>query len=113
VRRRPNDGLRRRPAGVVDAGYLKRAIRRGPAPTSRPSPYSMYHREYPISPWQAAINGALCIYVEGGKKENARQMLFGLSVLRQATEEQIQAAIPHVQTSQRMSRGDIQDMLAK
>lgn len=73
----------------------------------------MYHREYPITPSQQAINGALCIYVEGGKKDDARQMLFGLSVLRHATHEQIQAAMPSVQTSHRMTRIEIQDMLAK
>ena len=73
----------------------------------------MYHREYPISPSQQAINGALCIYVGGGKKEDARQMLFGLSVLRHATEAQIEAAIPFVQASQHMTKIEIQDMLAK
>jgi hypothetical protein len=73
----------------------------------------MYHREYPITPSQPAINGALCIYVEGGKKADARQMVFGLSVLRHATEEQIQAALASVQVSQRMTKIEIQDMLAK
>jgi len=73
----------------------------------------MFHREYPITPSQPAINGALCIYVEGGKKDDARQMLFGLSVLRHATEEQIQAAMPSVQASQHMTKNQIQDMLAK
>jgi hypothetical protein len=73
----------------------------------------MYHREYTITPSQQAINGALCIYVEGGKKDDNRQMLFGLSVLRHATEAQIAEAMPYVQATQRMTKSDIQDMLAK
>ena len=73
----------------------------------------MYHREYPITPSQEAINGALCIYVEGGKKDDARHMLFGLSVLRHATEQQIQAAMPSVQASQHLTQSEIQAMLAK
>ena len=73
----------------------------------------MYHREYPIIPSQQAINGALCIYVGGGKKDDARQMSFGLSVLRHATETQIEEAIPFVQASQHVTRNEIQEMLAK
>jgi hypothetical protein len=73
----------------------------------------MNHREYPITPSQLAVNGALCIYAEGGKKDDARQMLFGLSVLRQATEEQIRAAMTYVQVSQCLTKVEIQDMLAK
>ena len=73
----------------------------------------MYHREYPIAPSQQAINGALSIYVEGGKKDDARQMLFGLSVLRHATEAQIHTAIPVVQVSQGMTSTGIQEMLAR
>lgn len=73
----------------------------------------MYHREYPISPSQQAINGALSIYVEGGRKDDVPQMLFGLSVLRHATEEQIDVAMPFVQASQHMTRIEIQEMLTK
>ena len=73
----------------------------------------MFHREYPITPSQPAVNGALCIYVGGGKKDDARQMLFGLSVLRHATEVQIEEAMPFVQASQHVSRSEIQEMLAK
>ena len=72
----------------------------------------MYHREYPITPSQAAINGALSLYVEGGKNADMRQQLFGLSVLRHATEEQIQAAMPFVEVSQGMSAVEIHAMLA-
>ena len=73
----------------------------------------MYHREYPITPSQQAINGALSIYVEGGKKDDARQMLFGLSILRHATEEQIRIAMPLVQGSQDMTNTGIQELLAR
>jgi hypothetical protein len=72
----------------------------------------MYHREHPITPSQQAINGALCIYVEGGKKDDPRQMLVGLSVLRHATEAQIEAAMPFVEASQHLSKVAIQEMLA-
>jgi len=73
----------------------------------------MYNHENSTPPSQNAINGALSIYVEGGKKDDGPQMLFGLSVLRHATEEQIQAAMPSVQVSQQMTKIEIQDMLTK
>lgn len=73
----------------------------------------MYHHEFPITPSQDAITGALSIYVEGGRKDDARQMLFGLSVLRHATEEQLAVAMPLVEISQRTTRADIQEMLAR
>lgn len=73
----------------------------------------MYHREYPITPSQQAINGALSIYVEGGKKDDVRQMLFGLSVLRHATADQIRIAMPLVQVSQAMTSNAIQEMLVR
>lgn len=73
----------------------------------------MYHREFPISPSQDAITGALCIYVEGGQKDDVRQMLFGLSVLRHATEEQLSIAMPMVEASKQMTRAEIQEMLAR
>lgn len=71
----------------------------------------MYHREFPITPSQQAINGALSIYVEGGKMEDIRQMLFGLSVLRHATEDQIRIAMPSVQASQGVTSTAIENML--
>jgi hypothetical protein len=70
----------------------------------------MYHPEFPITPSQQAINGALSIYVEGGRMEDIRQMLFGLSVLRHATEEQIRVAMPLVQARQDLTDTAIQDM---
>ena len=73
----------------------------------------MYHREYPISPSQQAINGALSIYLEGGKKDDVRQMLFGLSVLRHATEEQIRLAMPVAEADQDLTSQQIREMLAR
>jgi hypothetical protein len=72
----------------------------------------MYYREYPITPSQLAVNGALCIYIGAGKKDNAREMLIGLSVLRHATEAQIEEAIPFVQASQRVTGDEIRKLLA-
>lgn len=73
----------------------------------------MYHREYPITPTQQATNGALDIFVEGCRKNNVRQQLFGLSVLRSATEAQLAAAMPFVQTSQGVTRVEIDAMLVR
>jgi hypothetical protein len=73
----------------------------------------MYHREYPITPSQQATNGALDIFVEGCRKDNVRQQLFGLSVLRSATEAQVQAAMPFVQASQKVTQPEIAALLAR
>lgn len=73
----------------------------------------MYLREYPITPSKQATNGALCIFVEGCRKDNVRQQLFGLSVLRSATEAQVLAAMPFVATSQRVTRAEIEAMLVR
>ena len=67
----------------------------------------MYHREYPTTPSQQATNGALDIFVEGCRKDDVRQQLFGLSVLRSATEAQIHAAMPFVQASQDVTEAEI------
>ncbi len=73
----------------------------------------MYHREYPIIPSQQATNGALDIFVEGCRKEDVRQQLFGLSVLRSATEAQVHAAMPFVQATQQVTQAEIAAMLAR
>lgn len=73
----------------------------------------MYHREYPITPSQEAIIGALSIFVEGCGKADLRQQLFGLSVLRSATEAQVHAAMPSVQASQRVTQAEIEAMFAR
>jgi hypothetical protein len=73
----------------------------------------MYHRNYTITPSQEATNGALCIFVEGCRKDNVRQQLFGLAVLRCSTEAQIQTAMPFAQQSQGVSGVAIQEMLAR
>lgn len=73
----------------------------------------MYHREYPIAPSQQAIDGALSIFVEGCRKDDVRQQLFGLSVLRSATEAQVHAALLFAQTNQRVTRAEIHALLAR
>jgi hypothetical protein len=73
----------------------------------------MYHREYPITPSQQATNGALDIFVEGCRRDDVRQQLFGLSVLRSATEAQVHAAMPFAQMSQHVTQAEIAAMLAR
>ena len=73
----------------------------------------MYHREYPITLTQQATNGALNIFVEGCREDNVRQQLFGLSILRSATEAQVHAAMPSVEASQRVTLAEIHAMLAR
>ena len=73
----------------------------------------MYHREYPITPSQQATNGALDIFVDGCRKDNVHQQLFGLSILRSATAAQIHAAMPFVQISQRVTQAEIIALFAR
>jgi hypothetical protein len=73
----------------------------------------MYYREYPITPSQPAINGALDIFVEGCRKENVRQQLIGLSVLRGATPAQVHAAMPFVQAGQQVTEAEITAMFTR
>lgn len=73
----------------------------------------MHHREFSITPSQQATNGALSIFVEGCRKDEVRQQLLGLSVLRSATEAQVHAAMPFAQASQRVTFAEIQAMLAR
>jgi hypothetical protein len=73
----------------------------------------MYHREYPITPTQHAATGGLDIFVEGCRKNDVRQQLIGLSVVRSATEAQVHAAMPFVQTSQRTTLAEIEALLAR
>ncbi len=73
----------------------------------------MYHREYPITPNQQATNGALDIFVEGCRTDNIRQQLVGLSVLRSATEAQIQAAMPFVQARQQVTSAQIHALFTR
>ena len=72
----------------------------------------MYHHLNSITPTQQATTGALDMFVAGTRAGNIRQQLIGLSVLSSATEEQIHAAMPSVQSTQRVSLADIQSMLA-
>ena len=72
----------------------------------------MYHREHPITPSQQATNGALDLFVAGSRLDDVRQQLIGLSVLRSATEAQIHAAMPFVEVSQRVTRAQIEAIIA-
>lgn len=72
----------------------------------------MYPRLHPITPSQAATNGALDIFVEGIRAEKIPQMLIGLSVLGSATVAQVHAAMAVVQASRGVTRTEIEAMLA-
>ena len=72
----------------------------------------MYRTLSPISPSQLAANGAMDIYVEGSRLHDLPQMLVGLSVLRSASVEQVNAAMTSVQTRRGMGAGEIAAMLA-
>src|SRR4051812_33243740 len=67
--------------------------------------------ELSTAPSQQAINGALDRYVEGGNRDDLKQMRSGLSVLRHATEAQIHLAVPVVQANRHLAEGEIQTML--
>lgn len=73
----------------------------------------MYHREYPITPSQQATTGALAIFVEGCRLDDIAQQLFGLTVLRSATEAQIHAALPAVQATHHVSQAEIMALLSR
>jgi hypothetical protein len=51
----------------------------------------MYRRPHATTPSQLAINGALDLFVEGGTRNNPKQMLVGLTVLQDGTAEQLAA----------------------
>jgi hypothetical protein len=54
---------------------------------------SYYRRRHPYTPTQEAAVGALEIFAEGRLADDIRKMLFGLSVLANATAAQIDVAI--------------------
>ncbi|HVS52374.1 MAG TPA: hypothetical protein VHD62_08465 [Opitutaceae bacterium] len=73
----------------------------------------MYHREYFITPSQQAINGALDIFLDGCRRDDVRQQLFGLSILRSATEAQVQAAMSFAQLHQRATQAETAALFAR
>jgi hypothetical protein len=73
----------------------------------------MYHHEFPITVSQRAADGALSLFVEGFRQGNVPQMLFGLKVLQSATAAQVEAAMPSVELSQRVTRAEISAMFAR
>lgn len=64
----------------------------------------------PITPSQAATNGAMDLYVEGHQHHRVDQQLMGLEVLGSATEAQVQTAIRMVHASRRLPVALIQAM---
>lgn len=50
-------------------------------------------RQVSITPTSAAIAGALDIYLEGRRSRDVLRMLFGLSILRSATTDQVNTAL--------------------
>jgi len=79
---------------------------------AEPDTAAMYPRLHPITPSQAATNGALEIFVEGFRLEKVPQMLIGLSVLGSATTAQVHEAMAVVQARRGVSRAEIEAMLA-
>ncbi len=72
----------------------------------------MNRPSYHITPTQQATNGAMDIFVEGHLANNIPQMLFGLEVLRSATESQVQTAMRLEQAIRPLSLGQIQAMFS-
>lgn len=72
----------------------------------------MYHRTYPITPSQQAVNGAFDTFVEGHRKGDPKQMLVGLTVVQSATEAQAKAALLYVQGRQHISADALAAILA-
>lgn len=68
-----------------------------PHTTSPPSRCTIglrhYRRSFPFAPSPQAMAGALSIYREGERHDDVRRMLFGLSILRGATEEQLRTLL--------------------
>lgn len=127
VRRRPNDGLRRRPPRWWTAGHLKRAIRRGPLPPRARTAGC----EFTHAPESDALAGARArrrprflsrqprVRVRGfcpnksarlEAPSNRRDARIFLSVLRSATDAQVHAAMPFVQASQHVTQAEIAAM---
>lgn len=66
-----------------------------------------------MTPSQQATNGALSLFVAGCQKDDMRQQLAGLSVLRNATEAQVNAAMPIAQATHSVTLAEIHAMLAR
>lgn len=72
-------------------------------------------RESPVprpAPSQLATSGALDIFVDGHRHNNVSKMLFGLTLLRDASPAQIQTAILTAEGRQHVTRAQIESMLA-
>jgi hypothetical protein len=72
----------------------------------------MRYTVHPIAPGQAAVAGALDIYVEARGRDDVKQMLVGLTVLASATAAQIAAAVPVVAAARQLGPDAVAAMLA-
>lgn len=73
----------------------------------------MYHHHFPITPGPQATNGAPGIFAGGCLQHDVQLQLPGFSVLRSAVEAQVHSAMPHAQTSHRVTLAEIHAMLAR
>lgn len=103
-------------------GSFAVTLSRGPVPARAARPagpvfkisapgLAYYRRTHPTAPSQQAADGALAIYLEGWGRKSARQMLFGLSVLRDASIAQVDSAIATLDARQIASEAEIRAML--
>jgi hypothetical protein len=72
----------------------------------------MYHRTFPITPSQHATNGSMDIFLDGCRKGDVSQQLFGLSVLQSATEQQVQSAMLYAEKDG-VPRAEIEAMFSR
>ncbi len=70
----------------------------------------MIRRVHPITPSQAATNGAMDLFVDGHQRQRVPQMLIGLTVLASATEAQVQTAMRMVHAHRRLTLPAIEAM---
>lgn len=98
----------------ISAQHQGAAATRSAWPSSaRSAPaLSCYRRVHPYIPSQPAAVGALEIYLDGWDLRNVRQMIFGLSVLRNATALQVDSAIATLQLRRGIGSADIHAMLS-
>lgn len=73
----------------------------------------MNSRTVSITPPRQAVNGAMDIFVDGHRKDDVRQMLFGLSVLSSSTETQVEESMRSVQAHGRATIPEIEAMPAR
>jgi hypothetical protein len=78
---------------ATDETRAPRGVELERSPRCRVSLHHYRRATAPFAPSGLAVAGALEIYQEGRRHDDVRRMLFGLSVLRSATAEQVEAAL--------------------